>query len=69
MTTGGSAARELLALLIARFGAEGALLIKKADPGAESPDLAPGTDGSAWKWPACRCGSLNCPDYEPPAVT
>ncbi|MEV7865246.1 hypothetical protein AB0P17_03860 [Streptomyces sp. NPDC088124] len=57
----GSEVRQRLSTLIATFGVDGTLVVRKGS-GAEGADLAP---GSALKWPPCRCGSPKCPDYEP----
>ncbi|MFI6699530.1 hypothetical protein ACIBJC_11240 [Streptomyces sp. NPDC050509] len=58
----GSEARQRLTMLIATFGVDGTLVVRKGEPGAEGADLAP---GSALKWPPCECGSPKCPDYDP----
>ncbi|MFD7291304.1 hypothetical protein [Streptomyces sp. NPDC059863] len=59
----GSEARRRLSLLIATFGTDGVLVVRKGVPGAEGADLAP---ASALKWPPCECGDPKCPDYGPP---
>ncbi len=59
----GSEARRRLSVLIATFGTDGVLVVRKGAPGAEGADLAP---ASALAWPPCECGHPMCPDYEPP---
>ncbi|MFI5755133.1 hypothetical protein [Streptomyces sp. NPDC051569] len=59
-----SESRRILSLLETAFGADGVLLVRKSDPGAEGADLVP---GSALRWPPCECGSPKCPDYVAPS--
>ncbi|WP_405618511.1 hypothetical protein OG292_29330 [Streptomyces sp. NBC_01511] len=55
-----SKARQFLSQLSEVIGADGVVVVRKVEPGAEGADLSP---GSVLSWPPCECGHPKCPDY------